>query len=129
MSDGETLPLPPDEYMRLVCGPYEGQQLHDLFEWVGDQMVKSLAQLGVIGMGYQFLDIGCGCGRVARHLLNQSLKAYVGFDRHREMIEWCHKEIASRSDNFRFLHFSSHRYSPTGRWSKSANILEKYTGL
>lgn len=53
-----------------------------------------------------FLDVGCGCGRVARYLLAFPIKFYTGFDRHPGMIEWCQKEITKRAPNFHFHHFS-----------------------
>ena len=47
----------------------------------------------------------CGCGRVARNLINEPLCSYTGFDRHRGMIDWCKREIEPRAPHFSFFYF------------------------
>jgi SAM-dependent methyltransferase len=54
--------------------------------------------------GARLLDIGCGCGRVARRLLDSPIALYTGFDRHRGMIEWAQSYIGGLDDRFRFDH-------------------------
>jgi SAM-dependent methyltransferase len=53
----------------------------------------------------RFLDVGCGCGRIARELIPQPLRSYTGFDRHEGMVEWCRREIAARDSRFRFDYY------------------------
>jgi SAM-dependent methyltransferase len=57
------------------------------------------------------LDIGCGCGKVARFLyLNPQLE-YLGLDVHMPAIEWCRDAFAKASDRFRFEHMDV--YAPS----------------
>jgi SAM-dependent methyltransferase len=62
------------------------------------------------------LDFGCGCGRVARQLLQQNPRPrrYVGVDVHRGMIEWCERHLATLDPGFRFFHHDvyAHSYAP-----------------
>jgi ubiquinone/menaquinone biosynthesis C-methylase UbiE len=94
--------LPPVEYMRLVSG--DQPNLREHFERAGRQLAVHLGNREMLEPGARLLDIGCGCGRVARHLLGSSIAAYAGFDRHRGMIEWAQSHIGSRDDRFRFQH-------------------------
>lgn len=58
----------------------------------------------MLGPSTRLLDVGCGCGRVARYLLDSPIAAYAGFDRHRGMIEWAQSYISSRDERFEFRH-------------------------
>jgi hypothetical protein len=51
-------------------------------------------------------DFGCGCGRIARQLMQQSPRPqrYVGIDLHRGMIEWCRENLAPHAPGFEFQH-------------------------
>src|SRR5262249_55453584 len=52
-------------------------------------------------------DFGCGCGRIARLLLQQRLhrpRRYVGIDIHRGMINWCAEHLSPIAPQFLFLH-------------------------
>jgi trans-aconitate methyltransferase len=44
-------------------------------------------------------DFGCGCGRVARQLIQQQPRPqrYLGVDLHAGMVEWCRRELAPRA--------------------------------
>jgi len=88
--------------MRLVCGDQPNLEQH--FERVGRQLADALEDLKMLEPGARFLDIGCGCGRVARHLLHAPIAAYVGFDRHPGMIGWAKTWIGRRDERFRFEH-------------------------
>jgi SAM-dependent methyltransferase len=52
------------------------------------------------------LDFGCGCGRVARQLIQQRPRPerYVGVDLHAGMIEWCNRNLAPHAPGFEFHH-------------------------
>ena len=52
------------------------------------------------------LDFGCGCGRLARQLIQQHPRPrrYIGIDRHRGMIEWCRGNLAQNAPGFQFEH-------------------------
>lgn len=63
-----------------------------------------------------FLDFGCGCGRVARQLMLQELQpeAYLGIDLHRGMIEWAQRNLTPVNSSFRFEHHDVYnvRFNP-----------------
>jgi SAM-dependent methyltransferase len=94
--------LPPAEYMRLVSG--EHSNLREHFESAGRRLAEQLVQREMLEPGSRLLDIGCGCGRVARHLLDSPIAAYAGFDRHPGMIEWAQSNIGNRDSRFQFQH-------------------------
>ncbi len=52
------------------------------------------------------LDFGCGCGRIARRLIQQKPRPqrYVGLDLHAGMIRWCNENLAPRAHGFEFHH-------------------------
>ena len=96
------IPMPPIEFQALVCGP--GAEAS--FEVVGAWLRDALDQQAMLGPGTQFLDVGCGCGRLARQLLGTAIASYVGFDRHRGMVDWCTQEITSQDPRFHFDYFA-----------------------
>ena len=57
-------------------------------------------------------DFGCGCGRVARQLIQQRPRPrrYVGIDLHRGMIRWCRENLAPRAEGFEFHHHDVRNY-------------------
>lgn len=62
------------------------------------------------------LDLGCGCGKLARFLhLNQRL-SYVGVDVFEPSILWCRRAFAESAHRFRFEHFDGYSatYNPAG---------------
>lgn len=64
-------------------------------------------------------DFGCGCGRVARQLLQQDPKPrrYVGIDVNKGLVEWCQENLSLVDPNFRFFHHDvySPNYAPGNR--------------
>lgn len=107
----EDIPFPPTDLRRLV-GPLE-QELYD--NPTGRSVFPELPI-----ENYQFiLDFGCGCGRLARQLLQQFPRPerYVGIDLHRGMIRWCQESLAPFSPNFEFHHHDvfSAAFNPSGR--------------
>jgi SAM-dependent methyltransferase len=91
------VPLPPVELRRLV-GPLE------------DHFFTNPTGAPVFGLepgAYdQVLDWGCGCGRLARQLIQQHPrpKAYLGLDLHRGMVQWCQHHLAPHAPGFEFRH-------------------------
>ena len=92
------LPLPPLE-MRWLVGPTDDS---DYDNPTGELVFPTLAPAAYEAV----LDWGCGCGRVARRLIQQSPrpKHYVGLDLHRGMIRWCQDNLAPRAPGFEFRH-------------------------
>ena len=97
-----TIPLPPVSYRSLVCGP----DFESTFEEIGRSVVDQLKQYDMVGAGTVFLDVGCGCGRVARFLMAEPIAVYAGFDRHPGMIAWCTEVLAPRDSRFCFEYVS-----------------------
>ena len=99
---GQMIAIPPVEFRELVCGVGAA----DTFEAVGCQLRDFLDQLGMLlTSGVSLLDVGCGCGRLARYLTELPIGSYTGFDRHKGMVDWCVREISSQDPRFRFDYF------------------------
>jgi len=98
VTDLNDLPLPPMEYRRLV-GPTEPQ----FFDNPTHQPVFPDVPASTYA---SVLDFGCGCGRLARQLIQQHPRParYVGIDRHKGMIEWCRANLAPAAPGFEFFH-------------------------
>jgi SAM-dependent methyltransferase len=56
------------------------------------------------------LDFGCGCGRVARQLIQQrpSPERYVGLDIHPGAIAWASENLTPAAPGFSFVHLDIH---------------------
>ncbi len=65
------------------------------------------------------LDFGCGCGRLARQLLQQDPRPrrYLGIDLHRGMIQWCQRNLQPLHSDFRFVHHDCFNagFNPEGK--------------
>lgn len=98
VKEAEALPLPPEEMRRLV-GPVETVFF--------DNPSGAPVFPGLPPEAYEaVLDFGCGCGRIARQLIQQAPRPrhYLGIDIHEGMIQWCQKNLAPRAPGFRFEH-------------------------
>ena len=53
-----------------------------------------------------YLDFGCGCGRSARRLIQQTPRPerYIGVDLHKGMVQWCQENLAPHAPGFEFVH-------------------------
>ena len=94
----EPLPFPPEEMRRLV-GPVELSFF--------DNPTRAPVFGGLPAEAYEsVLDFGCGCGRIARQLIQQDPRPrrYLGIDLHRGMIQWCQRNLAPQAEGFRFEH-------------------------
>lgn len=91
----DALPLPPPE-MRALVGPTDPAAFDN----------PSGAPLFGDLPAQRVFDFGCGCGRVARKLIQQDVQPerYVGVDLHAGMIEWCRVNLSPRAPQFRFDH-------------------------
>lgn len=105
------IPLPPDGLMWSV-----GAASVENFLVVGDawgQLVSSFTKPGCT-----VLDIGCGCGRTARVLVNNPyIERYIGFDVIQPNVEWCKNFIKpAPACRYEFHHFDlySREYNPKG---------------
>jgi ubiquinone/menaquinone biosynthesis C-methylase UbiE len=96
----QNIPMPPLMYQALVCGPSATSQ----FDQAGRVVVGLLEGQDMLQKGVEILDVGCGCGRLARLLVDRDppIGSYLGFDRHKGMIDWCVREISSRDARFHF---------------------------
>jgi SAM-dependent methyltransferase len=58
-------------------------------------------------------DFGCGCGRLARQLIQQTPRprSYLGVDLHLPLVEWAQDNLAPRAGGFAFAHHDV-RYDP-----------------
>jgi SAM-dependent methyltransferase len=97
--------MPPYE-MRVLVGPAnEAAFDHPSGELVFPYLDESAYEC--------VFDFGCGCGRVARQLLQQRVRPrrYVGIDLHRGMIQWCNENLAPLAPEFEFRHHDVYNYS------------------
>jgi len=99
------LPVPPIE-MRKLVGPTD---LDAFDNSTGGPVFPGLPP----GSLRAVLDFGCGCGRIARQLIQQTTppERYVGIDLHAGMIRWCQENLTPRAPQFRFEHHDV-RYEP-----------------
>lgn len=91
-------PLPPVE-LRELAGPLE-----DHFY---DNPTGELVFPEVPSERYDFVfDFGCGCGRIARQLIQQTEvpRRYVGVDLHLGAIQWCRRNLSRCAKSFEFRH-------------------------
>jgi len=105
-----TLPIPPLE-LRSLVGPTDAAA----FENPSGAFIYSELRLPVSAY-HSVFDFGCGCGRTALQLLQQTRvpERYLGVDPHRGMIQWCQTHISPVAPAFTFEHHDvySPRYAP-----------------
>src|SRR3954470_8669207 len=131
-----SLPLPPLEMRELVGPTDEAAFGHPS----GDLAFPYLPR----GAYRHVFDFGCGCGRVARQLMQQRFtpEKYIGIDAHRGMIKWCQENLKPHAPNFEFVHhdvfngYFNPRQSPDvkpfpvpDRWATLVNAYSVFTHL
>jgi SAM-dependent methyltransferase len=92
------IPIPPAE-MRELVGPTEPEAFDNPDHRLVYPYIEPPAYESVF-------DFGCGCGRVARQLIQQDPQPsrYLGIDLHRGMIEWCRRNLAPVAPQFEFVY-------------------------
>jgi len=107
--------LTPPLRIRLHIGPFLDPRL---YRFAGDQNVAAFRELAGLRSDDAFVDIGCGCGRVARALTGyfDGEGTYEGFDAAKKPVDWAKNAITKRYPNFHFQTVDSFnkRYNPTG---------------
>jgi FkbM family methyltransferase len=90
------LPFPPRQ-MRELVGLADEASFDNPS---GEPVFADLANAGRI------FDFGCGCGRVARKLIQQRTppSRYLGVDVHLGMIRWCQANLSPLAPQFEFVH-------------------------
>jgi SAM-dependent methyltransferase len=117
-------PLTPPLRIRIHIGPFADPRL---YRFAGDRNVQGFRDLAGLKPDASFLDIACGCGRVARALtayFGPGAK-YEGFDAARKPIEWAQANITPRFPNFHFRTADTFnkRYNPSGRTGAAETIF------
>lgn len=114
--------LTPPVRIRLHIGPILNPRV---YRASAERDVEGFRALAALKPSDRFLDIGCGCGRLAAALTGylDAEGLYEGFDTAKEPVEWCRRNITPR---FPIFHFTSTdtisgRYNPSG--SKRARDL------
>ena len=109
MSD--QLPLPPVE-MRQLVAPTDPKFFDNPDHALVFPDIPLEKQASVF-------DFGCGCGRIARQLIQQEPrpKNYLGIDLHKGMIKWCVDNLKPHASGFDFLHHDVYNlgFNPNGK--------------
>lgn len=118
-----TLPFPPVELRQLV-GPTEDRFFDNP---AGSLVFPELPE----GLYDSVFDFGCGCGRLARQLIQQHPRPrrYIGIDLHAGMIGWCRRHLAPHAPGFEFHHHdvANRGLNPAGLASQLPFPVEKHS--
>src|SRR5262249_35026287 len=97
---GLSIPMPPFE-MRWLIGPTDPA----MFDNPDGAPLYAPYDLPLSAYDSVF-DFGCGCGRIARLLLQQTPRPrrYVGIDIQKAFIDWCKQNLTPVDPNFQFFH-------------------------
>jgi cyclopropane fatty-acyl-phospholipid synthase-like methyltransferase len=87
----------------------------DTWEAAGAEFTAYLKLLCGLNPDSRVLDIGCGCGRLARYVAPYLTSGnYTGIDVERSLIDWCNNHIADDGSHFIHIDMLNRRYNPTG---------------
>jgi SAM-dependent methyltransferase len=108
------LPIPPED-LRVWVGPFADPAA---FIASGKQRVEDIAISCGLRQEDSVLEVGCGCGRLARALaarLGPSGR-YEGLDVAAPLLDWCKRELQPHLHNFsfRFVDVQARGHNPTG---------------
>jgi SAM-dependent methyltransferase len=105
------IPIPPLSLLFSVGAPSV-----ENFLVVGDAWAQLVSRYAPENA--TIVDIGCGCGRTARLLINNRwISTYIGFDVVKESIDWCRNFIAPHwhgTAEFHCFDVYSREYNPAG---------------
>ncbi len=88
------LPLPPDELVYLVQGSHYLRAFFDSGKAEAGALIEILTRHAAdTGRRRAFLDLGCGAGRVIRHLDSWKDVELHGADFNAEQIAWCSRNL------------------------------------
>ena len=125
---GRIVFFPLDLMTRLRGGTPRPPAIHKMvgqgdFAVIGASIVHQLVEEGLKPTD-DFLDIGCGIGRIAMPLASylQSSASYAGFDVVPEFVAWCVENISRRHPNFRFelIDIANSEYNRDGRFDAAS---------
>lgn len=106
--------VPPESEMKRIGPIFDRQTYLAMGRLSKDQLIKHAG----LKPQHSVMDVGCGFGRVAIHLLNvlAPQSNYLGFDVVPSEIEWCRANITPRNPRFAFEHLDvrNKTYNPTG---------------
>lgn len=94
-----------------------GSTSEENFDQIGREFIGYFRDLAGLDESSTILDVGCGSGRMARHLIPVLQRGtYDGFDIDKRLIDWCQANIALRHQNFRFklIDVSNNYYNKDG---------------
>jgi SAM-dependent methyltransferase len=98
-ADGSDRLVPPEAFREIV-----GSATEDAYIAAGENFFRLFTQFGGLRPTDRVLDVGCGCGRMARPLTGYlTTGSYDGFDIIPELVAWCRDNVTPRYPNFRFL--------------------------
>jgi SAM-dependent methyltransferase len=99
-------PVPPQDLIHWIGdGDYQK---------IGDEFFKYFIELGGLKPEHNVLDVGCGCGRMARPLIPFLKGHYCGFDIMWPAIDWCQKNYSPHF-KFDYADIFNRGYNPGGR--------------
>lgn len=114
-----TLPFPPND-LRLQVGPTDDAS----FDNPSGRPLFALPSEAYESV----FDWGCGCGRLARQLIQQrpQPRRYLGVDLNLPAVKWCQKNLVPHAPQFEFLHQDVYNrgLNPSG----TANVMRFPTG-